>query len=645
MSPRAREIYLQRIQQPIDQLQVPHADQINNQLYSINYKTKPVDVVTFVEDRYYLGGTLRGNLYPILLDDLQELFAGDYVEVLLKGGIGYGKTTFSYIAIAYDIYLVSCLKEPAAAFGLIPGTSLAFVNVSITEKMAKRILFKGIFNLIKNSPYFRENFPYNPITSSEIRFPQGVVCYPVATTEQSMLGEGVFSAAFDEMNFYHVVERSKLMPEGGVYDQAQMLYNRLSRRLKSRMNQRGRMPGHLFMISSSRYPNDFTERKSREALAGDKTIFVRDYAVWETKPAGSFMPTTFKVEVGDESRRSRVLSGTEDNVNEDRVIDVPMDYKPEFELDTDAAVRDFAGIPVLAIRPFIVRREKIIDMFKRGVEVGAKHPFTKLDVTLVDPEIDRLLPENLVYEEVELINEKHQKVKVKRLYGKYGKRFIHVDLAKSQDACGLGVGLITGEKWVERGIGKDKHNELKPIIRMELVLRIVAPKNGEIDIAKVRGIIYQLADLGCEFEMISYDSWQSTESVQTLKNECYNADTYSVDIDATAYEETKMALYDDRLICYEIPMLKKELGSLEKNEKTGKIDHPAGSSKDLGDVVAGVVHHAEEYFVNGAPRWRGVEGISVGTKWTPETLEEKQQELYEKIARGVPLSEEEIRLL
>ena len=81
------------------------------------------------------------------------------------------------------------------------------------------------------------------------------------------------------------------------------------------------------------------------------------------------MPTTFKVEVGDESRRSRVLSGTEDNVNEDRVIDVPMDYKPEFELDTDAAVRDFAGIPVLAIRPFIVRREKIIDMFKRGEEV------------------------------------------------------------------------------------------------------------------------------------------------------------------------------------------------------------------------------------------------------------------------------------
>jgi len=564
------------------------------------------------------------------------------------GGIGWGKTTFAYIAICYDLYMVSCLREPAKAYGLIPGTSLAFVNVSITEKMARRILFKGIFNLIKRSPYFRENFPYDPNLTNEIRFPRGIICYPVATTEQSLLGEGVFSAAFDEMNFYQVVERSKQMPEGGTYDQAQMLYNRLSRRLKSRMNQRGRMPGHLFMISSARYPNDFTERKAKEALDGDNSIFVRDYAVWETKPAETFMTETFKVEVGDQSRRSRVLTGNEDNVNEERVIDVPMDYKSEFELDTDAAVRDFAGIPVLAIRPFIVRREKITDMFKQGADVGAKHPFTKLDVTLQDEETDRLLPENLVYEEVELIGLGGKKVKEKRLFAKYGKRMVHVDLAKSQDACGFCCGLIVGQKEVPRGIGKDRHMELKPIIRIELGLRIVPPKGGEIVISKVRGLIYQLADLGCEFEVISYDSWGSDESIQTLNAETYNASTYSVDVDSTAYEELKQALYDDRLICYEIPMLRKELGSLEKNEKNGKIDHPSGpgGSKDLADAVAGVVHHCEEYFVNGAARWAGVEGISVGnSRFRAETLEEKRERLYDKINRGIPLSPEEIRLL
>jgi len=295
-----------------------------------------------------------------------------------------------------------------------------------------------------------------------------------------------------------------------------------------------------------------------------------------------------------------------------------------------------------------VQREKIGDMFKRGAEIGAKHPFTRLDATLEKDDVDRLLPENLVYEEVEKVNDKRQKIKVKRLFQTYGKRMAHVDLAKSNNACGFACGLIVGQKEVQRGIGKDKHIELKPIIRIELALRVVPPHHGEIPIAKVRGIIYQLADIGCEFEIITYDSFGSEESIQTLKAETYNAENYSVDTTPTAYEELKLALYDDRLICYEIPMLKKELGSLEKNEKTGKIDHPSGpgGSKDLADAVAGVVHHCEEYFVNGAARWAGVEGISVGnSRFRAETLEEKRERLYDKINRGIPLSPEEIRLL
>jgi hypothetical protein len=639
MSPEARRHFETKVLPKIEDL--AYQDQVDEQFHALDFISQPVDIVTFCQDNYYLGRILRGNLYTKLLDDLQDLFAGHYVEVVLAGGIGYGKTTFTYVAIAYDLYCVSCLRNPAHAFGLIPGTSLAFVNVSVNLLLAKRILFKGIANLFRQSPYFCQKFPFDRRIESELRFPKGVVAYPVATTEQSLLGEGVFSAAFDEINFYAVVERSKHMPEGGTYDQAQMLYNRISRRLKSRMNQRGRMPGHLYMMSSARYPNDFTERKKLDALSGDKSIFVRDYTAWETKPASSLMPTRFKVEVGDQAKRSRVLEGHEDNVNWERVIEVPDDYREEFERDPDAAVRDFAGIPVLAIRPFIVRREKIVDMFKAGVAVGAKHPFTKLEVNLHDDELERLIPENLVYEDVELMGVRGPE-KVKKLFAKFGRRFVHVDLAKTQDACGFACGLIVGEKEVTRGVGKDKHTELKPIIRIELCLRIVAPKNDEIPIAKVRGIIYQLADLGCEFEMISYDSWGSVESVQTLAAETFSADTYSVDKDSTAYEQLKVALYDDRIICYEIPVLRRELGSLEKNEKTGKIDHPPSGSKDLSDALAGVIHHAEEYYVVGASRWKNVDGISVLSMGLEDDPEERKERLWDKIRRGQPLTESEI---
>jgi hypothetical protein len=144
---------------------------------------------------------------------------------------------------------------------------------------------------------------------SELRFPRGLYAYPVAASEQALLGEGVFSAAFDEMNFYAVVEKSKQHPEGGTFDQALQLYTRMSRRIQSRMNKRGGLPGHVWMVSSARYPNDFTERKAVEALT-DKRIFVRQYTQWDTKPKTDFLPTTIKVGIGDITRRSRVLNST-----------------------------------------------------------------------------------------------------------------------------------------------------------------------------------------------------------------------------------------------------------------------------------------------------------------------------------------------
>jgi hypothetical protein len=133
----------------------------------------------------------------------------------------------------------------------------------VNKSQATKILFGGLGNLIRNSPYFKEKFPFAPNITSELRFPRGVFAYPVAASEQALLGEGVFSAAFDEMNFYAVVEKSKQHPEGGLYDQALQLYTKMSRRIKSRMNKRGMLPGHLWMVSSPGIRRLQSARQSR----------------------------------------------------------------------------------------------------------------------------------------------------------------------------------------------------------------------------------------------------------------------------------------------------------------------------------------------------------------------------------------------
>lgn len=633
MTPKGREFYLTKLQALT---MTGGQSRLFDELYQHDYLCKPVDVETFVHGAEYLGNTFRESIYPKIVDDLVELFAGTYSEVLLTGGIGWGKTTMAYIGIAYELYLVSCLRNPGAAYGLLPGSNVAFVNISVNELQAKRVFFRGLFNLIENSPYFRDRFPYERNVTNELRFPRGMICYPVATNEQAVLGEGVFSAAFDEVNFMSVVERSKEMPEGGTYDQAVILYNRLSRRIRSRMNQRGRLPGHIWLLSSARYPNDFTERKEAEAKTS-KHIFVRGYAAWMTHPSNFYLPQTFKVEVGDTTRQSRVLNGDESDVNAERVIEVPMDFKDEFEKDPNGAVRDYAGISVLSIRPFIARRDLVAQMFQLGDEAGLKHPFSKLDVTLQD-ESGFLIPENLHWVEAGPTTAPKRPRKTRGLFP--GWYYAHVDLAKKTDACGVAIGHVVGTKQLKRGFGPKAGTEMKPIIRIDLVLRVVAPPKGEILASNVRALFYQLHEQGMEFGKITYDSFGSMESIQTLRGEGFNADTFSVDADTLAYEQLKSAIYDERILCYRVPKLEEELVSLMVDEKKMKIDHPPRGSKDLADALAGVICHCE---------------AAQGEIYSPSTLfslgetsrsgvseELSREELWVKVYRQEPITEEEI---
>lgn len=632
MSPQARQLLLEDLAPEITAGEFPS---MLDELYESDYRWKPVDIRTFLHDPQYLGRGVGDAAYPRIVDDLEALFAGSFTEVVLTGGIGWGKTRMAELGILYEIYLLSCMRDPAATYGLMPGSTLAFLNISVTQMQAKRILFGGLFDLVRSSPYFREHFPFDPKITTEIRFPRNVICYPVASNEQSMLGENVFSAVLDEMNFMPLVKNSTQQLDGGTYDQAQVLYERLSRRIRSRMNQRGRLPGHIWLMSSARYPNDFTERKTVEALT-DQQIFVKRYAVWETRPRSFFIPQTFQVEVGDGARRSRILNGNETNVKTDKVICVPMDYRNEFEKDPDKCVMDYAGIAVLAVKPFIGRSEAIQKMFTRGDEIGLKHPLSNFTITLQDAH-QVLFPEVLHWVTFEQIVKGKKCERRKLADGPY---FAHVDLAKTQDACGLVVGHVIGSSEVDRGVGPDIHTETRPVIRIDLALQIVAPPKGEINIAAVRGLFFELRDLEMQFGKISYNSWGSDESIQTLKSEGFTAEVLSVDRSAAPYMAAKEAIYDGRVECYYMSVLEKELAGLLFDASRDKVDHPPHGSKDVADCFAAVVFHCEAGFMGGSTsQWADV--ITVSAVPRISTLED-QDRLWDKIAMGIPLSPEEI---
>ena len=184
-------------------------------------------------------------------------------------------------------------------------------------------------------------------------------------------------------------------------------------------------------------------------------------------------------------------------------------------------------------------------------------------------------------------------------------RFIHVDLATKKDAVGIAMGYRSGYTTVD--------GEMRPKVYMDLMLRIQAPNKGEIMFTDVRQIIYTLQDLGFPIGQVSFDGWQSVDSIQILRTRGINATMLSVDRTIEPHETLKSCLQDDRLDYYRYTVLDKagtpdekyrnifedEISSLELLDGK-KVDHAAKSSKDVADAVAGMCYWCVQEEINAA---------------------------------------------
>ena len=171
------------------------------------YKSKPVDIETFIKSPYYLDKST--DIYPKLLEELIEINSGRYVEVVWTGGIGSGKTTGALYTIAYQLYLISMMKDPHASFGMDKASEILFIFQSINASLAKAVSYNRFKAMIDDSPYFKEHFPYDKDLSSKLVFPNRVEVVPVSGLETAAIGQNVISGVIDELNYMNVIEKSK----------------------------------------------------------------------------------------------------------------------------------------------------------------------------------------------------------------------------------------------------------------------------------------------------------------------------------------------------------------------------------------------------------------------------------------------------
>lgn len=161
----------------------------------LEYDEPMVDTETWLKEPYYFQKC--HNLWPKLIDDMIELFSGDYHEVILSGSLGWGKSYFAKVAMCRVIYEVSCLRDPQRSFGIAPESTLAIAGLSVSEKIAKKVLMEDIQKMLNQSPYFMEKFKPK-MTQTELRFPKKVWMTAASTAQNSVIGLDLFSAILDE---------------------------------------------------------------------------------------------------------------------------------------------------------------------------------------------------------------------------------------------------------------------------------------------------------------------------------------------------------------------------------------------------------------------------------------------------------------
>jgi hypothetical protein len=474
--------------------------------------------------------------------------------------------------------------------------------VGPTARVAEKVIFGEVRELVRRSPWFAEKYPPDARVRKELHFAKNIAVIPGNSSELFPLGLNVLAATMDEASFF-------VETYDGQREAAEEVYLALQRRVKSRFGDKG-----LMMIASSpRHSEDFIMRKLAEAET-TSSVYGSRKATWEVKPKSRFGKERFEY----------------------KGMKVPAEFQREFDKNAEKALRDLAARPGAAYAPFFVDMGGLEEAWGGGPhprplshgERGERRDTASYPRPLPKGRGERRETAGLPPQPPSLNREggerretasyplplpegrgerlaasrpvaAHTTPSLRHPFGEDGRlaewfraadraaRFVHVDLGLKKDACGIAMAKVEADG---RGM---------PVVVVEMMNQIKAPPGGEVDFAGVRELILSLRGRGFRVARVTYDGWQSADSLQILRRKGIEAGVVPVAL--PEYETLKELANDRRLRMYEFRPIVEECKRLEMIRGV-KVDHPPGGSKDVADAVAGAVSEALK-------GWRGEDEV------------------------------------
>jgi len=525
------------------------------------FDEKPVDLKTFVTSPEYLGLPPLSELQYELIErssqiykesTLKKLFGEDEGgkrfkqtcnEVIAQLGKGSGKDYCSTISVAYIVYLLLCLKDPATYYGKPPGDSIDILNIAINAQQANNVFFKGFKTRIDRSPWFVGK--YEP-KASEVKFDKSITVHSGHSERESWEGYNVIVVVLDEISGFAIENTTG-------HDQAktgEAIYDMYRASVASRFPDFGK----VILLSFPRFKNDYIQKHYESVIAEKQTVIQsKTMKMDEDLPDGT-EGNEITVEWEEDHIKSYLFPKTYAikrptwDINPTKKIE---DFKVDFYRNSLDALGRFACMPPEAVDAFFKSREKIEKAFNK--------------MNLAVDKFGRL--------------EEWFKPEPEKEY------FLHVDLAQKHDHCAVSMAHV--DRWVNVRVTND-YSQPAPIVSVDAVRYWTPTADKSVDFTEVKDYILSLKTRGFNIRVCTFDRWNSHDMMQQLKQ--YGINTELLSVAKKHYDDMAMVVAEERLSGPAIKLLTDEL--LQLRIMRDKVDHPRKGSKDLADAVCGSIFNS-----------------------------------------------------
>jgi hypothetical protein len=466
-------------------------------------------------------------------------------EVILQLGKGSGKDYMSTISVAYIVYLLLCLKDPAKYFGKPPGDSIDILNIAINAEQAKNVFFKGFKTRIEKSPWFVGK--YTP-TAGAMTFDKGITCHSGHSERESWEGYNVIMVILDEISGFATDSTSG-------HDQAKTasaLYDMYRASVDSRFPDFGK----VVLLSFPRYRNDYIQERynaviaSKEVIMRQHTFKLNEELEGTEDTAENYFTVEWEEDIIEAYKFPKVFALRRPTweINPTRSIN---DFKISFYTKPTDALSRFACMPPDAVDALFRSKEKIEACFNQV---------------------------NIAVDEEGRFATSFQPDKEKQYY-------IHVDLAQKHDHCAVSLSHV--EKWVKVNSFNDK-DVVSPIVVVDAVRWWTPTAEKTVDFKEVKAYILSLRERGFNIKLVTFDRWNSLDIMNELIAVGMKSETLSVA--KKHYDDMVLLVAEERIVGPAISLLTEEL--LQLRIIRDKVDHPRKGSKDLADAVCGSIYNA-----------------------------------------------------